>query len=211
MEQFLDYFRCLVAERRRAPRDDLLTDLIEAEDRGHRLTEDELMATCVLLLVAGHETTANLIGNGTLALLRHPLELDRFRTNPGLASSAVEELLRFDSPIQATARTTLEDIDIAGKSVGENERVVLLLGSSNRDPDVFDEPDALRLDRTPNSHLSFGGGIHFCLGAPLARLEARIALPALLERFPKISLQSEELEWRQTFPIRGLVSLPIGV
>ncbi len=211
MEQFLDYFRLLVEDRRRSPREDLLTDLIDAEDRGHRLTEDELLATCVLLLVAGHETTANLIGNGMLALLEHPPERDRLRDDPRVVSSAVEELLRYDSPIQATARTTLEGIEIAGKHLGANERIVLLLGSANRDPDVFDDPDVLRLDRTPNSHLSFGGGIHFCLGAPLARLEARIALPALLARFPEISHQGDALEWRQTFPIRGLVSLPVFV
>ncbi|MGH2758953.1 MAG: cytochrome P450, partial [Actinomycetota bacterium] len=211
MEEFLAYFRSLIAERRRGPRDDLLTHLIEAEDEGHRLTEDELLATCVLLLVAGHETTANLLGNGLLALLDHPEAMHALRTDPGLASSAVEELMRYDSPVQATARTTLEEMEIAGKRIGANERVVLLLASGNRDARAFEAPDTLRLDRSPNTHLSFGGGIHFCLGAPLARLEARIALPAILARFPGIVRNEATLEWRRTFPIRGLVSLPLGV
>jgi hypothetical protein len=207
MTAFLEYFSGLAAERRRSPRDDLLSALIEAEDEGQKLTEDELLATCVLLLVAGHETTANLIGNAVLALLENPAELSRLRKDRSLAGSAVEEFLRYDSPVQATARTTLEEIEIAGKHIGPNERIVLLLGSANRDPAHFEEPETLRLDRTPNTHLSFGGGIHFCLGAPLARLEARIAIPMLLERYPDIALANEGIEWRQTFPIRGLVSL----
>jgi cytochrome P450 len=161
------------------------------------------------LLVAGHETTANLLGNAILALLSHPGELSKLRHNPSIASSAVEEVLRYDSPVQATARTTLGEIEIAGKRIGPSERIVLLLGSANRDPAHFDDPDSLRIDRSPNPHLSFGGGIHFCLGAPLARLEARIAIPMLLQRLPNIELAPEDVEWRRTFPIRGLVSLPL--
>lgn len=209
MSAFLEYFRGLAAERRSAPRDDLLSALIEAEDEGRKLTEEELLATCVLLLIAGHETTANLIGNGMLALLGNPDELSRLRADPMLSSSAVEELLRYDSPVQATARTTLEEMEIAGKRIAASERVVLLLGSANRDPAHFDEPETLRLDRSSNAHLSFGGGIHFCLGAPLARLEAGIALPMLLQRLPNIELACDEVEWRRTFPIRALTGLAL--
>lgn len=210
VEAFLDYFRGLVAERRGAPGEDLLSALIEAEDEGHKLTEDELLSTCVLLLVAGHETTANLIANGTLALLNHPDEWARLRGDPSLISSAVEELLRFDSPVQATARTTLEEMDVAGKVLPAGERIVLMLGSANRDAGRFEDPDALRIDRSPNAHVAFGGGIHFCLGAPLARLETRIALPMLAQRFPSLRRVDERIEHRATFPIRALTSLRVA-
>jgi cytochrome P450/predicted unusual protein kinase regulating ubiquinone biosynthesis (AarF/ABC1/UbiB family) len=211
MTAFLDYFAGLAEERRRNPRDDLLSALIEAEDEGGNLTEEELLATCVLLLVAGHETTANLIGNGVLALLNNIDELQRLRGDPTLAAGAVEEFLRYDSPVQATARTTLDEIDIAGKRIGANERIVLLLGSANRDPARFADPETLRIDRNPNTHLSFGGGIHFCLGAPLARLEARIAMPMLLGRFSSLQRVDSSEQWKQTFPIRGLESLLLSV
>lgn len=210
VEAFLDYFRSLVAERRTSPRDDLLSALIEAEDEGHKLTEDELLSTCVLLLVAGHETTANLIANGTLALLDHPDEWSRLREDQSLTSAAVEELLRYDSPVQATARTTLEEMEVAGKVLSAGERIVLLLGSANRDPSRFDDPDVLRIDRSPNAHVAFGGGIHFCLGAPLARLEARIALPMLTQRFPSLRRLDDKIEHRATFPIRALTSLRVA-
>jgi cytochrome P450 len=198
-----------MSERRRSPRDDLLSSLIVAEDAGQRLSEDELLATCVLLLIAGHETTANLIGNGVLALLRHPDQLSKLRSDPSMMSSAVEELVRYDSPIQATARTTLTDIEVAGKQLGRGERLVLLLGSANHDPRRFDAPDMLHLERDPNVHLSFGGGIHFCLGAPLARTETRIALATLLDRFPSLTLIDESVRWRQAFPVRGVDALRV--
>ena len=200
---FRDYFTDLAAQRRKQPRDDLLTALVEAEAEGERLSFEELLATCLLLLIAGHETTANLIGNGTLALLRDPDALARMRDDPSVSRSGVEELLRFDSPVQMTARTTLEPIEIAGVEIGANQRVAAMLGSSNHDPDRFERPDELVLDRSPDPHVSFGGGIHFCLGAPLARLEARIAIPALLQRAPDLHLSGEP-EWRKTFPLRGL-------
>jgi len=201
------YFTELTQDRRRSPRDDLLTAFVEVEDEGERLTHEELLATCLILLIAGHETTANLIGLGTLALLRDRDTLSRLHREPGLVSGAVDELLRYDSPVQATARTTLAPIEVAGTVIPEAERVLVLLGSANRDPEQFKDPHRLVPERSPNPHLAFGGGIHFCLGAPLARLETRIAF-AKLVNLP-LELVSDDLEWRRTFPIRGLRSLPV--
>ena len=202
-----DYFTGLAAERRRRPRDDLLTALVEVEDEGDRLTHEELLATCLILLIAGHETTANLITLGTLALLRDDAALTRLRREPGLVTSAVDELLRYDSPVQFTARTTLAPIEIDGTVIPEAQRVLVLLASGNRDPSQFADADRLVLDRSPNAHLAFGGGIHFCLGAPLARLETRIAFAELITR--DIELASDDLQWRRTLPIRGLHKLPV--
>ena len=204
-----DYFTELAAEHRRHPQDDLLTAFVEVEDQGERLSHEELLATCLILLIAGHETTANLIGLGTLALLRHPDVLARLRDDPSLVSGAVDELLRYDSPVQFTARTTLEPVEINGTTIPEAERVLVLLASANRDPERFTDPDRLIPERSPNPHLSFGGGIHFCLGAPLARLEARIAFAKLVQR--PLQLVSDELEWRKTFPIRGLRELRVAL
>jgi len=209
--KFNDYFEALSNERRREPRDDLLTALVEAETEGERLNHEELLATCLILLIAGHETTANLIGNGTVALLRNPEALARLRDDPSVTSSAIEELLRYDSPVQMTARTTLEPMVIAGVEIPANARVASMLGSSNRDPSHFDRADELMLDRSATPHVSFGGGIHFCLGAPLARLEARTAMPELLRRVPNLALVTDALDWRKTFPFRGLRSLPVRV
>ncbi len=202
-----DYFTGLTAQRRRQPRDDLLTAFVEVEDQGERLSHEELLATCLILLIAGHETTANLIGLGTLALLRNPDVLARVRDDPSLVSSTVDELLRYDSPVQFTARTTLAPIEIDGTVIPEAERVLVLLASANRDPEKFSDPDRIVPERSPNPHLSFGGGIHFCLGAPLARLEARIAFAKLVQL--PLELVSDALEWRRTLPIRGLRSLPV--
>ncbi len=209
--KFNDFFEGLAAERRKAPRDDLLTALVEAETAGERLSHEELLATCLLLLIAGHETTANLIGNATAALLRNPQAMARLRDDPSVASSGIEELVRYDSPVQMTARTTLEPIEVAGIEIPANQRVASMLGSSNHDPAHFERPDELVLDRTSSPHVSFGGGIHFCLGAPLARLEARIAIPELLRRAPNLAFATESLDWRKTFPFRGLRSLPLTI
>ena len=209
IESFNDFFEGLFEERRNEPRDDLLTALVEAESEGDRLSHEELLATCLLLLIAGHETTANLIGNGMVALLRHKDAFARMRDDPSVTSSGVEELLRYDTPVQMTARTTLEPIEVAGVTIPAGQRVASLLASSNRDPDHFDRPDELVLDRASFPHVSFGGGIHFCLGAPLARLEARIAIPEVLRRMPHLEFATEELAWRKTFPFRGLRSLPL--
>src|SRR5215813_1835495 len=163
------YFRELIAERRAAPRDDMLSGLIAAEEAGDKLTEDELLATSILLLVAGHETTVNLIGNGTLALLRHPDQLERLRRDPGLITSAVEELLRYDGPVQRTARVPSEDIAIGDRVIPKGELVMPFIGAADRDPAQFPDPDRLDIGRADNRHIAFGWGIHFCLGAPLAR------------------------------------------
>jgi pimeloyl-[acyl-carrier protein] synthase len=205
-----DYFRGLIAERRAAPRDDMLSALIAAEEAGDKLNEEELLATCILLLVAGHETTVNLIGNGTLALLRHPAELRKLRENPGLIGTAVEELLRFDGPVQRTARIPSEDITIGGQTIGKGEMVMPFLGAADRDPTQFPDPDRLDITRADNRHIAFGMGIHFCLGAPLARMEGQIAINTLLARLPKLALATDRPTFRQSLTLRGLETLPVS-
>ena len=205
-----EYFRELIAQRRAAPKDDMLSALIAAEEAGDKLSEEELLASCILLLVAGHETTVNLIGNGTLALLKHPEQLRRLRENPGLIGTAVEELLRYDGPVQRTARIPSEDLVIGGKTIPKGEMVMPFLGAANRDPAQFPDPDRLDITRTDNRHIAFGMGIHFCLGAPLARMEGQIAINTLLRRLPKLALASQQPEHRQSLTLRGLVSLPVG-
>ena len=204
-----DYFRGLVAERRASPRGDLLSALITAEEAGDKLSEDELLATCILLLIAGHETTVNLIGNGTLALLRHPGELRRLRETPGLIGSAVEELLRYDGPVQRTARIPSTDVTIGGRTIGKGEMVMPFIGAADRDPAQFPDPDRLDLARADNRHIAFGWGMHFCLGAPLARVEGQIAIDALVRRLPKLELVTDEPEYRQSLTLRGLKTLPV--
>jgi cytochrome P450 len=204
------YFRELIAERRAAPREDMLSALIAAEEAGDKLNEDELMATCLLLLVAGHETTVNLIGNGSLALLRHPAELRKLRDNPGLITSAVEELLRFDGPVQRTARIPSEDITIGDHTIPKGEMVMPFLGAADRDPAQFPDPDCLDITRGDNRHIAFGMGIHFCLGAPLARMEGQIAINTMLQRLPKLALAIDKPEYRQSLTLRGLQALPVS-
>jgi cytochrome P450 len=203
------YFFDLIEQRRKDPRDDLLTALIHAEEEGERLTSDELRATCILLLVAGHETTMNLIGNGLYALLRHPDQIERLREHPELMRSAIEEMLRYDSPVHLTARTALSEVEVGGKTISKGGRAVVLLGAANRDPDVFDHPEELDVGRTENHHLAFSAGGHFCLGATLARLEAQIAFDGLLKRFDKIELTTEPT-YRNTITLRGLSSLEVS-
>jgi cytochrome P450 len=204
------YFRELIAERRAAPRDDMLSALIAAEEAGDKLDEEELLATCILLLVAGHETTVNLIGNGTLALLRHPDQLRKLRERPALIGTAVEELLRFDGPVQRTARIPSEDITIGGQTIGKGEMVMPFLGAADRDPTQFPDPDLLDITRTDNRHIAFGMGIHFCLGAPLARMEGQIAINTLLARLPKLALATDRPQFRQSLTLRGLEALPVS-
>jgi cytochrome P450 len=204
-----EYFRGLIAERRAAPRNDLLSALIAAEEAGDTLSEVELLATCILLLVAGHETTVNLIGNGTLALLRHPAELRRLRENPGLIVTAVEELLRYDGPVQRTARIPSEDVTIGGRRIARGEMVMPFIGAADRDPAQFPAPDRLDIGRADNRHIAFGWGIHFCLGAPLARIEGQIAIDTLVRRFPRLALATEAPEYRQSLTLRGLQALPV--
>ncbi|MCW2886240.1 MAG: hypothetical protein JWL58_3102 [Streptosporangiaceae bacterium] len=207
--EFGAYFRELIVLRRTDPRDDLLSALVAVSDGGDVLTEEELLATCVLLLVAGHETTVNLIGNGALALLRNPGELAWLRAHPEAASAAVEELLRYDPPVQLTLRSALEDAELAGATIKQGEMLLLLTGAANRDPTVFGDPDRLDLRRPPSGHLSFGLGIHFCLGAPLARLEGEIALTRLFRR--EVSLASGDLAYRDNVVLRGLAALPVHI
>ena len=193
-----------------AARGDLLSALIAAEEAGDKLNEEELLATCVLLLIAGHETTVNLIGNGTLALLRHPDQLQRLRQSPALITTAVEELLRFDGPVQRTSRILSEDVTVGGVTIKEGEMVMPFLAAADRDPAQFPDPDRLDLGRTENRHIAFGWGIHFCLGAPLARVEAQIAINTLVQRMPKLALATEAPEYRLSLTLRGLARLPVA-
>jgi unspecific monooxygenase len=224
--EFAEYFREL-ADRRRGPgparpsggaddtADDLLSALVTVSEHGDVLSEAELLATCILLLVAGHETTVNLIGNGALALLRHPGQLAWFRAHPEAAPGAIEELLRYDPPVQLTGRTALEDVELAGQRIERGQGVLALIGAANRDPAVFPDPDRLdlaRLDlaRSPERHLAFGLGIHFCLGAPLARLEGQIALTKLFQRDVTLAIDDlADLSYRDNLILRGLATLPV--
>ncbi len=206
------YFTELLAEKRRAPADDLLSALIAARDDEDSLDERELIAMLFLLLVAGHETTTNLIASGTLALLTHPSELARLRADPSLLPSAVEELLRYANPLNhATDRFTLEAVEIGGVTIPAREWVLCVTSSANHDPSRFDSPDVLDVGRDAGGHLAFGHGIHYCLGAPLARLEGEVAFGALLTRFPNLSLAAPPatLRWRPSSLIHGLESLPV--
>jgi len=205
------YFQQLFELRRKQPGDDLTTQLVQAEEDGSKLTNEELTANIILLFGAGHETTVNLIGNGLLALHRNPEQLALLKADPGLITNAIEEFLRYDSSVQSTGRVALEDIDdLAGKKIPKGEAVLCLLGSANRDPAVYpDRPDRLDITRPNVRPLSFGGGIHFCLGAQLARIEAEIAIATLLRRLPDLRLDdAENPEWRPTFVLRGLKRLP---
>ncbi|UQA59013.1 cytochrome P450 family protein [Polyangium aurulentum] len=206
------YLRKLIRDKRERPQSDLLTALVQAEQEGGKMSEDELIAMIVLLMLAGHETTVNLIASGTLALLQNPTELERLRQDPSLIDSAVEELLRYTAPVEtATERYTSDDVQLAGVTLPRGSLVLAVLASANRDASQFEDPDRLNLSRTPNRHVAFGQGIHFCLGAPLARLEGQLAFPALLRRLPRIRLAAspQSLRWRPTLVVRGLESLPV--
>jgi cytochrome P450 len=204
------YFLGLVTERTSTPGNDLVRRLIHAEHQGDRLSSLEVVAMCTALVFGGHETTVNLIANGMLALLEHPDQLERLRADPSLAATAVEELLRYDSPPQFVSRVITEPCEIRGKSLRPGETVLVGLGAANRDPGAFDEPDRLDLARTPNPHVGFGLGTHFCPGAQLSRMEARAAIPALLARLPRLTLRGEPAR-RQTVILRGLEHLPVRV
>lgn len=209
--EFVGYLRDLAAQRRGAPGDDLLTHLVTARDAdGDRLTEDELVTTCILLLNAGHEATVNVTGNGLLALLQHPDELARLRADPALLPTAIEELMRFDSPLQLFERTATADVELGGVTVERGQKIASLLGSGNHDPAVFDAPDTLDVGRTENPHISFGAGVHFCIGAPLARVELQASFGALLSRTSVLELAGEARR-RPEFVIRGLAGLPLAL
>ena len=209
-EELYEYFDGIIALRRRDPLNDLISALIAAEDEGDRLTHDEVLATLLLLLVAGNETTRNLIGNGTLALLRNPEQLQLLRDNPDLMDTAIAEFLRYDSPVQLDGRFVEEDLEIGGKRIRAGQRVISALGAANHDPEVFTNPESLDITRKEKSHISFGRGIHHCLGAPLAMLEGRIAFTCMLNRFSSIRLLAEP-ERRPQVVLRGVDELWIEV
>jgi cytochrome P450 len=208
-DEFVAYLGGRAAARRRHPGDDLVSSLVEIRDaEGDRLTEDELVTTCILLLNAGHEATVNVTANGTLALLRNPDQLARLRADRSLLPTAIEELMRFDSPLQLFERTATQDVEIGGITVERGRKIAALLGSANHDPSVFDDPEALDVGRTENPHISFGAGVHFCIGAPLARVELQAAFGALLDRTSSLELGGEPVR-RPEFVIRGLAELPV--
>jgi cytochrome P450 len=207
---FTEYFIALIGERRNQARDDLLSALIAAEEAGERLSWEELLSTIILLFLAGHETTVNLIGNGALALLCHPDQLERLRRDPAIGPSAVEELLRYDSPVHVTARIATTEVAVGGSAIEPGEQVIVLVAAANRDPAVFPDPDRLDLGRPDNRHLSFSAGMHYCLGAALARLEGEVALRELVRRFPRLELADPEPAYRDHLVLRGLRSLPLS-
>ncbi|MBG9792801.1 cytochrome P450 [Paenibacillus dendritiformis] len=212
IDAFTDYITALIGQRRRDPKEDLLSLLVQAESEGDSLSEKELISTILLLIIAGHETTVNLIGNGIFTLLTHPDELDTLRNTPSLMDSAIEELLRFMGPVEfATNRWIGEDYEWNGKLISKGDMVLVALASANRDPEFFKQPDRLNLSRERNHHIAFGMGIHHCLGAPLARLEGRIAISTLLRRRSgmKLAVPPERLEWQPTYLMRGFASLPL--
>jgi cytochrome P450 len=204
------YFRDLVAERRARPGGGIIDELIAARDGGGALTEDELVATSVLLLFAGHETTTHLIANGMLALIDHPHEMDLLRAQPELMPQAVEEMLRYDGPVMALTRVAREDLEIAGSRIPAGDLLFLMVNSANRDPAAFDDPDTFKSERDAAAHLAFGLGPHYCLGAPLARLEARIAMTELLRRLGRIEAVESKPEWLDTLVLRGMRRFPIA-
>jgi len=207
--EMMAYFHYLIERRRGSSHNDLLQAMITAEEQGDMLSEEELLTKCVLLLAAGHETTTNLIGNGLLALLRHPDQLRMLQDNPALIGSAVHELLRYDSPVQQTGRRAKEDLHLGGKHIAAGQFVTTVLGAANRDPAQFPDPDKLDISRDASRHLAFGYGIHFCLGAPLARLEGAIALNTIVQRFPALQLASDTAQWKESVVFRSLETLPV--
>lgn len=209
---FIRYLRRLIVAKRAEPGDDVVSALIEAEAEGDRLSRDEVLAMAFLLLVAGHETTVNLIGNGVLALLDHPAELEKLRADPSLIATAVEEILRFAGPLMiATERYASEDLVIGTAAIARGSLVYVCVASANRDSAVFPEPDRLDVARQPNRHLAFGDGLHFCLGSALARMEGQVAIASLLRRFGRIERQPGTLRWKGGATLRGLESLPLTV
>ncbi len=206
----VDYFQALLRERVRRPGDDLMTLMIRAEHEGEHLTHDEVVANCILLLFAGHETTSNLLGNGLFHLLRHPAQAALLRDDPSLLHGAVEELLRYDGPVRATVKVATEDVVFRGRTIRRGEMVVPLMAAANRDPRQFRDPDVLDVRRQFDRHVAFTYGIHFCLGAWLARLEARVVFETVFRRLPRLALASTEARWKPMIFVRGLEALPIA-
>ncbi|MEY2474899.1 MAG: hypothetical protein QOG87_214 [Actinomycetota bacterium] len=211
IDEFADYFHELIDDRHRNPRDDMLTRLVEAEEAGDKLSENELISTCILLLVAGHETTVNLIANGLLALARHPDQRARLRDDPSLIKSAVEEVLRYDPPVQMTGRLALQDIVLPSTTLPEGGFAITLIGGANHDPEQFPNPDEFDIARTPNAHLAFSLGHHFCLGASLARMEGQVAINAFVQAFDRFEVASDDLTYKDNLVLRGLTALPVSL
>jgi pimeloyl-[acyl-carrier protein] synthase len=210
IENLTEFFRKAVEDQKKKPCPGLVHSLVKAELEGDRLTEEEIIANCIITLVGGLETTTNLIGNGMLTLLCHPGEMRRLRRDPALVVSAVEELLRFESPSQHTARLAPSDLELGGKAIRKRQAVIAVMGAGNRDPERFPDPNRLDLSRQDNRHLAFGWAAHFCFGAPLARLEGQVAFATLLNRFPDITLESGPIVWRENLGLRGLKALQIS-
>ncbi|WP_157843096.1 cytochrome P450 [Bacillus sp. FJAT-44742] len=207
--EMVDYLKDIVEKRRQDPKDDLITALVQASEDGNKLSDEEVISTCTLLVFGGHETTTNLIANGLLALYNHPDELEALKEKPELITTAVDEILRYDGPSKAMVRVAKEDLLLRDKEIKAGHKILLVQAAANRDPDVFDEPHRLKIDRTPNLHLGFGRGIHYCLGAPLALQEGRIAISKFIESFPNYSIDLSELQWQPTIINRGLKELNI--
>ncbi|HEY1975284.1 MAG TPA: cytochrome P450 [Candidatus Baltobacteraceae bacterium] len=210
VENLTTYFHNAVREQRKRPRPGLVHSLLSSEVDGDRLSDDEIVANCIVTMVGGQETTTNLIGNGLLTLLRNPEQLERLRREPQLVKAAVEELLRYESPSQLTARLAPRDVTLGGKQMRKRDAVIAVMAAGNRDPERFPEPDRVDFDRTDNRHLAFGWAAHFCFGAPLARLEGQIAFETLLRRFSTLTSTCEKPVWRQNLGLRGLTTLPIS-
>jgi pimeloyl-[acyl-carrier protein] synthase len=209
LEEMLEYFRERVRELRVRPREGLINSLLTAEINGDRLTEEEVIANSIVTMVGGQETTTNLIGNGLLTLLRNPAEMQRLRNDSAFIPSAVEELLRYESPSQHTARMAPSDLELGGRKISKRQAVIAIMGAGNRDPERFPDPDRLDLARTDNRHLAFGWAAHFCFGAALARIEGQVSFEAILRRMPNLALQKVPLRWRTNLGLRGLLALPV--
>jgi pimeloyl-[acyl-carrier protein] synthase len=205
------YLEGITSERRRAPRNDLISALNAVEENGEKLTREAVLASCVLLLFAGHEITVNLIGNGLLTLMRHPDQLELLRREPGQIDPALEECLRYESPVQLTGRICFEEVEVGGRLVKAGQFVTTLIGAANRDPEQFPDPNRFDITRTPNPHLAFASGMHSCLGAPLARLEGQIAVGTAVRRLERMALKGEPVQWRDNVTMRGLQALPVTI
>jgi cytochrome P450 len=209
LEEMVTYFRAAVKEHKEHPRDGLIDAFISADLNGDRFTEEEVVANTIVTMVGGQETTTNLIGNGVLTLLRHPDQLRRLQEDLTLIPAAVEELLRYESPSQHTARLAPDDVELGGKTIRKRQAVIAVMGAANRDPERFPDPDRLDLGRQDNRHLAFAWASHFCFGAPLARIEGQIAFEAILRRMPNIALETSHVTWRENLGLRGLTALPV--
>lgn len=208
--EFVRYFQDLIAERRKAPRKDLLSNLIAVDIQGDKLTLEEIVRMCILLVTAGHETVTDFIGNALLALMRNPDQMKLLQEQPDVIDSAVDELMRYDTPVQLANRYASDDISVGDKLIRRGDNVVVLLGSANRDPAVFHDPEALDIRRRDHRILSFGQGVHYCLGSTIARAQGRIAISAVMQRMPNIHLREEFLTWHKTYAFRGLANLPVA-